>query len=116
MNYVIKSRASYDAVSAAADRVEFIDLDPAVEGLREAALAGLALPHKAIPPKFLYDAQGAALFEDICTLPEYYPTRSEVEILRRHPQRGRDFAPPCARYCRSYGAARPAGGIWRRRR
>ncbi len=70
-------------------RVEFVDLDPAIDGLREAVLAGLARPQKAIPPKFLYDARGAALFERICTLPEYYPTRSEIEILRRH---GRDMA------------------------
>jgi L-histidine N-alpha-methyltransferase len=105
MNYVVKSRAAYDAVSrrAAANRVEFVDLDPAVEGLREAALAGLALPQKSIPPKFLYDAQGAALFERICTLPEYYPTRSEIEILRRH---ARDIADRMGRHAQliEYGA------------
>lgn len=84
MNYVVHSRTGASALSSSATRVEFIDLDPAVEGLREAALAGLALPQKAIAPKFLYDAQGAELFERICTLPEYYPTRSEIEILRRH--------------------------------
>jgi dimethylhistidine N-methyltransferase len=91
MNYVIQPRPSRARQSEQADqpRVQFVDLDPAVEGLREAALAGLALPQKAIPPKFLYDARGAALFERICTLPEYYPTRSETEILRRH---SRDMA------------------------
>ena len=91
MNYVARSRDSTERLSHSrtANRVEFIDLGPAIEGLREAALSGLALPQKVIPPWFLYDAQGAALFERICTLPEYYPTRSEIEILRRH---GQDMA------------------------
>jgi dimethylhistidine N-methyltransferase len=87
MNYVIYPPAGAGRTMSRrepASRVEFVDLDPAVQGLREAALAGLALPDKAIQPKFLYDATGAALFERICTLPEYYPTRSEIEILRRH--------------------------------
>ena len=47
-----------------------------------AALAGLARRPRAIPPKFLYDARGSALFDAICALPEYYPTRTETAILR----------------------------------
>ncbi len=38
---------------------------------------------RAIPAKFLYDARGSALFDAICELPEYYLTRTEIEILRR---------------------------------
>ena len=49
---------------------------------REAALRGLSQPQKAIPAKFLYDARGSALFDEICELPEYYPTRTEFAILR----------------------------------
>jgi dimethylhistidine N-methyltransferase len=47
-------------------------------------LAGLALPQKRIAPKFFYDAEGSRLFDAICALPEYYPTRTEIGILRRH--------------------------------
>jgi L-histidine N-alpha-methyltransferase len=36
---------------------------------------------KFITPKFFYDKKGSDLFEKICTLPEYYPTRTEIEIL-----------------------------------
>ncbi len=36
---------------------------------------------KFIAPKFFYDKKGSDLFEKICTLPEYYPTRTEIEIL-----------------------------------
>lgn len=39
-------------------------------------------PH-AISPKYFYDAEGSRLFDRICTLPEYYPTRTEQEILQR---------------------------------
>src|SRR5690606_27099456 len=45
------------------------------------ALTGLAAPRKTLPCKWLYDAQGAALFEAITRQPEYYPTRTEIEIL-----------------------------------
>lgn len=44
-------------------------------------LAGLRSSPKQLPPKLFYDATGAALFERICTLPEYYLTRAELEIL-----------------------------------
>ncbi|RZM04312.1 MAG: L-histidine N(alpha)-methyltransferase [Variovorax sp.] len=43
--------------------------------------AGLARPARGISPKFFYDARGSALFDDICGLPEYYPTRTELRIL-----------------------------------
>jgi dimethylhistidine N-methyltransferase len=46
-----------------------------------AALAGRP---KAISPKYFYDEAGSRLFERICELPEYYPTRTETELLHRH--------------------------------
>jgi dimethylhistidine N-methyltransferase len=54
------------------------------EEFRRAVLAGLSRVPRAIPAKFLYDARGSALFDEICELPEYYLTRIETEILRRH--------------------------------
>lgn len=44
-------------------------------------LAGLSRPQKEIPCKWLYDARGSALFEHICDLEEYYPTRTELGIM-----------------------------------
>ena len=38
---------------------------------------------KFISPKFFYDKKGSDLFEKICSLPEYYPTRTEISILRK---------------------------------
>ncbi len=44
-------------------------------------LDGLTRPFKELPPKHFYDARGSELFEQICELPEYYPTRTERAIL-----------------------------------
>ena len=45
---------------------------------------GLAQAQKGISPKHFYDARGSALFDRICELPEYYPTRTELAILQSH--------------------------------
>src|SRR6185312_11885999 len=50
--------------------------------LADDVLDGLTRPFKEIPPKHFYDARGAELFDRICELPEYYPTRAEAAILR----------------------------------
>ncbi|MEL6879182.1 MAG: L-histidine N(alpha)-methyltransferase [Cyanobacteria bacterium J06607_10] len=42
-----------------------------------------ASPQKYLPPKYFYDERGSQLFEQICELPEYYPTRTETVILER---------------------------------
>lgn len=67
------------------------------EALRDEVLRGLRAGTKQLPPKLFYDAAGAALFERICTLPEYYLTRAELEILQA---RAREIAtlagPRCA--------------------
>ena len=57
---------------------------PAVDpAFRADVLAGLALDRPAIPCKWLYDDVGAETFEAICGVPSYYPTRTELSILRR---------------------------------
>ncbi|HEX5213038.1 MAG TPA: L-histidine N(alpha)-methyltransferase [Pseudolabrys sp.] len=52
-------------------------------------LAGLHTSPKRLPPKYFYDGVGSQLFERITELPEYYPTRCEMHILREH---GADIA------------------------
>ena len=65
-------------------RFAFHDLAPGEESFRDAVLKGLGRNPKSIPCKFLYDARGSALFEEICRLPEYYPTRTEIAILEQN--------------------------------
>src|SRR5437899_1270586 len=45
-------------------------------------LAGLSRPQKWLPAKYFYDEAGSRLFDRITELPEYYPTRTELRILR----------------------------------
>jgi L-histidine Nalpha-methyltransferase len=51
--------------------------------LADDVLDGLTKPLKELPPKHFYDARGAELFDRICELPEYYPTRAERSILEQ---------------------------------
>lgn len=62
-------------------RYDYYDLKPAVASFLEDVIAGLAAPRKWLPPKYLYDERGSQLFEAICELPEYYPTRTELAML-----------------------------------
>jgi len=68
----------------AAAKVHFHDLHPTPADMRADVHQGLALPQKRLSPKYFYDAYGSRLFDAICELPEYYPTRTEIDILRRH--------------------------------
>lgn len=54
------------------------------DAFRHAVLEGLARAPAAVPCKFLYDARGSELFEQICTLEEYYPTRTETAIMQAY--------------------------------
>ncbi|PHJ56940.1 methyltransferase [Nostoc linckia z18] len=47
-------------------------------------IQGLTQTPKSIPPKYFYDDRGSELFEQICELPEYYPTRTEAWILQQY--------------------------------
>jgi L-histidine Nalpha-methyltransferase len=49
--------------------------------LADDVLDGLTRPLKELPPKHFYDTRGSELFDAICELPEYYPTRTERGIL-----------------------------------
>lgn len=59
-------------------------IDTAKKIFRDEVLAGLSKSARRLPCKFFYDEQGAQLFRQICELPEYYVTRTEIEILRLH--------------------------------
>lgn len=72
------------------------DADAQAARFAEDVLTGLALPQKAIPAKYFYDAAGSRLFDRICALPEYYPTRTELGILRAHAAEMAEHAGPNA--------------------
>jgi dimethylhistidine N-methyltransferase len=61
--------------------IAFHDHAAEEESFLDAVIEGLSRSPKAIPCRFLYDERGSALFDRICELPEYYPTRTETAIL-----------------------------------
>ncbi|HEY0546447.1 MAG TPA: L-histidine N(alpha)-methyltransferase [Pyrinomonadaceae bacterium] len=72
--------------SASADRLQIHELarEEAQSSFAEDVRAGLLARPKRLLPKYFYDELGSQLFDAICLLPEYYPTRAENEILERY--------------------------------
>ena len=66
------------------------------DDFRSQVIHGLTQKHKRLPCKFFYDQRGSQLFDQICELDEYYLTRTELEILRRHaPEMAAALGPRC---------------------
>ena len=70
----------------ASDRFALTRSDPGAhhDSFADAVAEGLESVPKTLPCRFLYDAIGSEIFEEICELPEYYLTRAEREVLERH--------------------------------
>jgi uncharacterized SAM-dependent methyltransferase len=64
--------------------VAVLNREPASSDFLSEVITGLSSQPRTLPCKFFYDDRGAALFQKICELPEYYITRSELQILRLH--------------------------------
>ncbi|HJP53731.1 MAG: L-histidine N(alpha)-methyltransferase [Nitrospinota bacterium] len=62
----------------------FHDQEPVQEDFRAAVIKGLTNRRKTLPCKFFYDERGSELFEEICRLDEYYPTRTETALFQQH--------------------------------
>jgi dimethylhistidine N-methyltransferase len=72
-------------LARAEDRLTLVDADGAHRSSFAADVRrGLTAPRKQLACRYFYDAEGSALFERICALPEYYLTRTELAILRQH--------------------------------
>lgn len=65
-------------------KVKISRRDKSNETFAKDVLNGLSSNPKSIPPKYFYDKIGSRLFEQICELPEYYPTRTEHKIIREY--------------------------------
>jgi uncharacterized SAM-dependent methyltransferase len=60
------------------------DLGPATADFAREVREGLGARPKRLSPKWFYDELGSRLFEAICALPEYYPTRTELSLFDAH--------------------------------
>ena len=66
-------------------QIEYLLDDRAKEkNVGQDVIQGLGKSPKTIPPRYFYDSKGSQLFEAICQLPEYYPTRTEAAILEQY--------------------------------
>ncbi len=65
-------------------RVALLETAPGKPSFLMETIAGLSRSPRTLPCKFFYDERGAQLFQKICELPEYYITRTELQILRLH--------------------------------
>ena len=70
--------SEFDAATA------LLDLSPDNQEFLEDVLGGLSASPKSLPCKYLYDERGSGLFDDICSLDEYYLTRCEDQIIKRY--------------------------------
>ncbi|UCG74032.1 MAG: L-histidine N(alpha)-methyltransferase [Chromatiales bacterium] len=68
-------------MNRARNTVRLTEVPQPVTDEREEILAGLRDRPKHVSPKFFYDERGSQLFEEICEQPEYYPTRTELDIM-----------------------------------
>ena len=63
---------------------DYVEYDHAADSFLDDVLEGLAQPQKKLSSKYFYDERGSQLFDAICELPEYYPTRTETGLLHTH--------------------------------
>ena len=61
--------------------LENIETEDATDEFRREVARGLLAPLKTLECKYFYDEIGSELFDQICSTPEYYPTRTEIQIL-----------------------------------
>jgi dimethylhistidine N-methyltransferase len=106
-------------VSPARRQPRFVPMPAPATDAAAAIIAALRAPVPSIAPRYFYDVLGARLFEAICELPEYYPTRTEAGILAEHGAEIAAAAGPggtlidlgagnCEKAARLFGVLRPA--------
>lgn len=66
------------------DEIFFHELHACADSMAADVHTGLSREQKSLPPKYFYDKKGSELFDAITRLPEYYPARTEIGLLRRH--------------------------------
>ena len=74
----------------------YLDLAPDIDSFAKDVYSGLGASPKTLPSKYFYDARGSQIFDAICELDEYYPTRTEMGILEENLEQISDMIGSCA--------------------
>ena len=69
-------------MNAVSGNFRLFDFAPPQASFRDDVIKGLDADPKFLPSKYFYDDRGSQLFEAICDTPEYYPTRTELELMQ----------------------------------
>ena len=75
------------------NKITFHDYNPAVSDIRLDVINGLMQTPRAIPPKYFYDELGSQIFDRITLTQDYYPTRTEISILKNNAQEIATYLP-----------------------
>jgi dimethylhistidine N-methyltransferase len=78
------SRENGAGIQLSSSPIKLLDFAPTGEDVRAEVIAGLGMAPKTLPCKLFYDQRGSQIFDAICELPEYYPTTTEMAIMREH--------------------------------
>ena len=82
---IIKDESKYQMSTNHVQTLQgFHDYEPNDDDFFSSVIEGLTEAQKTLPSKFFYDKIGSNLFDDICDLEEYYPTRTELAILKKY--------------------------------
>ena len=79
-----EQKFSHNLVNDSRFSLTYLANSKATKGDGQDVIKGLTSQQKTLPPKYFYDAKGSQLFEQICQLAEYYPTRTEANILKQY--------------------------------
>jgi dimethylhistidine N-methyltransferase len=89
------STPTSNAVGRSRLQLELLAAHEALNPVGADVVAGLSQTPKTLPPQYFYDNRGSLLFEEICQLPEYYPTRTEAAILNEQAEAIAHLTGPC---------------------
>jgi L-histidine Nalpha-methyltransferase len=83
---ILDQKSANNSISKSRFSLEYGSHSPTITDDGIDVINGLSKLPKTLPPQYFYDAKGSQLFERICQLPEYYPTRTEASILKQYAQ------------------------------
>lgn len=78
----MSSQHNPSAPSKPKELQHFLDFNPSLGDFKSDVLDGLSKPQKSLSPKYFYDEKGSGLFSQITTTKDYYPTRTELSLMK----------------------------------
>lgn len=84
----------HEPVDSKRFQIQQLPSQDSLEILKSDVREGLFQPPRSLPPKYFYDEEGSALFDEICRTEDYYPTRTEAALLQQYAQQINELVKP----------------------